>query len=107
MPLPGRIAYCPYAYTAYGYPGCSLTERHSDQTDESYEKGSHEEVRELWVQAHNVVHDGREQYGQHQEYRYLGEGLAQEVHVRPVHAVVVFAHEHRKFGTEHLWRYKK
>lgn len=79
-----------------------LTERDGHQADERYEQDGGEEMRELGVQTHDVVHDRGEQHRYDQEYRHLGERLAQEVHVRPVHPVVVLPHEYRKFGTEHL-----
>lgn len=57
---------------------------------------------EFRVHAHRVVEDAREQQRYDQEQRRLGQCLAQKVHVRPVHSVVVLAQEYRELRTEHL-----
>lgn len=68
-----------------------LTEGNGGQSHQDRDEGTGQEPVERRVQTNHEVHDGGVQERVGHEERHLDEVLGQEVHVGPVHAVVVFS----------------
>jgi hypothetical protein len=59
-------------------------------------------MQDTGVETNQEVRDAGEDDGQDSEHGHLSQGLAQEVHVDAIHAVVMFPQEYWHLAAEHL-----